>query len=50
MSVTTGRTSLYGHSLNTHALARAQIPPSPSPFNAGHAGYTEDSKGFMRDA
>ena len=22
-----------------HALARAQIPPSPSPFNAGHAGY-----------
>ena len=21
-----------------HALARAQIPPSPSPFNAGHAG------------
>ena len=23
-----------------HALTRAQIPPSPSPFNAGHAGYT----------
>ena len=22
-----------------HALSRAQIPPSPSPFNAGHAGY-----------
>ena len=21
------------------SLARAQIPPSPSPFNAGHAGY-----------
>ena len=21
-------------------LARAQIPPSPSPFNAGHAGYS----------
>ena len=21
-----------------HALARAQIPPSPSPFNTGHAG------------
>ena len=20
-------------------LSRAQIPPSPSPFNAGHAGY-----------
>ena len=27
-----GNTTLY-------ALARAQIPPSPSPFNAGHAGY-----------
>ena len=22
-----------------HALARAQIPPSPSRFNAGHVGY-----------
>ena len=22
-----------------HVLSRAQIPPSPSPFNACHAGY-----------
>ena len=25
------------------ALARAQIPPCPSPFNAGHAGYSRPS-------
>ena len=25
------------------ALARAQIPPSPSPFNAGHAGYSRSN-------
>ena len=25
--------------LGTRELARAQILPSPSPFNAGHAGY-----------
>ena len=29
------RESVWG---GPHALSRAQIPPSPSPFNAGHAG------------
>ena len=26
--------------------ARAQIPPSPSPFNAGHAGYMQANNYF----
>ena len=26
--------------VNPPALSRAQIPPCPSPFNAGHAGYS----------
>ena len=30
---------LLSPSRASHALVRAQIPPSPSPFNAGHAGY-----------
>ena len=29
----------FGRARGTFSFARAQIPPSPSPFNAGHADY-----------
>ena len=29
----------FGRARGPFSFARAQIPPSPSPFNAGHAGY-----------
>ena len=32
-----------------HAVARAQIPPSPSPFNAGHVGYRTDGAKNKRE-